>query len=312
MEANTGNISKEVAVVTGGNRGIGLEICKQLASNGVTVVLTARDEKRGAEAVSTLGTLGFSNVVFHQLDVSDPSSAVRLADFIKEKFGKLDILFVLLQVNNAAITSTITEISDPETFRQELAGKDTVEKLERIRKHSTEPYEQAEKCLRTNYHGTKAVTKAMLPLLLTSSHGRIVNISSSYGLLRFFSGEEFKQELNNIDNLSEQRLDELSELFLTDFKHGHLEPRGWPVEGGFSAYKVSKALMNAYSRILAKEHPSLCINCVHPGFVQTDMSFQVGLLSVEDGARGALMMAMVPKGGMSGAYLDRTEVAPFV
>jgi (+)-neomenthol dehydrogenase len=78
-----------IAVVTGGNKGIGLEICKQLASNGVTVVLTARDEKRGAKAVSTLG---LSNIVFHQLEVSDPSSAARLADFIKEKFGKLDIL----------------------------------------------------------------------------------------------------------------------------------------------------------------------------------------------------------------------------
>ena len=79
-------------MVTGGNRGIGLEICKQLASNGVTVLLTAREEKRGAEAVSILGSLGLSNVVFHQLDVSDPSSALRLADFVKEKFGKLDIL----------------------------------------------------------------------------------------------------------------------------------------------------------------------------------------------------------------------------
>ena len=82
-------------MVTGGNRGIGLEICKQLASNGITVVLTARDEKRGAEAVNTLG---LSNVVFHQLEVSDPLSAARLADFIKEKFGKLDIL-VLARVS---------------------------------------------------------------------------------------------------------------------------------------------------------------------------------------------------------------------
>jgi len=81
-----------VAVVTGGNRGIGLEICRQLASNGVTVVLTAREEKRGAEAVSILGSLGLPNVAFHQLDISDPSSALRLADFVKEKFGKLDIL----------------------------------------------------------------------------------------------------------------------------------------------------------------------------------------------------------------------------
>jgi (+)-neomenthol dehydrogenase len=110
--------------------------------------------------------------------------------------------------------------------------------------------------------------------------------------------------------LSEQRLDELSELFLKDFKDGQLEPRGWPKE--FTAYKVSKALMNAYSRILAKEHPSLCINCVHPGYVQTDMNFHAGDLPVEQGARGALMMAMAPKGGVTGAYLDKTEVASFV
>ncbi|KAF8768809.1 hypothetical protein HU200_007372 [Digitaria exilis] len=305
---NIGNQSdKEVAVVTGGNRGIGLEVCKQLASNGVTVVLTARDQKRGAEAVSILGKLGLSNIVFHQLYVSDPSSAVHLADFIKENFGKLDIL-----VNNAGIAGTITEISNPETFRQEVAGMDRTERLDRIRKHTMEPYKQAEECLRTNYHGTKAVTKALLPLLQSSFHGRIVNITTHSGLLRFFSGEELKQELNNIDNLSEHRLDELSELFLKDFKDGQLEHRGWPTEGGFTAYKVSKAIMNAYSRILAKEHPSLSINCVHPGFVQTDMNFQVGDLTVEEGAKGVLMMALAPKGGMTGGFLNRTEFASFV
>jgi len=129
-------------------------------------------------------------------------------------------------------------------------------------------------------------------------------------VLQFFSGDELKEELNNIDSLSEQRLDELSELFLKDFKDGQLEPLGWPKK--FTAYKVSKALMNAYSRILAKEHPSLCINCVHPGYVQTDMNLQAGDLPVEEGARGALMMAMAPKGGVIGAYMDKTEVASFV
>jgi NAD(P)-dependent dehydrogenase (short-subunit alcohol dehydrogenase family) len=102
-------------VVTGGNRGIGLEICRQLASNGVTVVLTARDDKRGAEAVSILGSLGLSNVVFHQLDISNPSSAVRLADFVKEKFGKLDILvwtcgFAFLYCNLCVVVQTELEI----------------------------------------------------------------------------------------------------------------------------------------------------------------------------------------------------------
>jgi len=104
-----------VAVVTGGNRGIGLEICRQLASKGVTVVLTARDQKRGADAVKTLGAHGLSNVVFHQLEVGDLSSA-RLADFIREQYGKLDIL-----VNNAGVTGATTEIRDPESFQKEVS-----------------------------------------------------------------------------------------------------------------------------------------------------------------------------------------------
>lgn len=81
------------AVVTGANKGIGLEICRQLACNGVMVVLTARDEKKGMEAVENLKRSGLSNlVVFHQLDVVDPSSIASLADFVKSHFGKLDIL----------------------------------------------------------------------------------------------------------------------------------------------------------------------------------------------------------------------------
>ena len=80
------------AVVTGANKGIGLEICRQLAANGVRVVLTARDGKRGLEALESLKGSGLSNLVFHQLDVGDPSSISSIADFIKAQFGKLDIL----------------------------------------------------------------------------------------------------------------------------------------------------------------------------------------------------------------------------
>nr|CAB3447353.1 unnamed protein product [Digitaria exilis] len=81
-----------VAVVTGGNRGIGLEICRQLASSRVLVVLTARDEEKGSRAVEELHKSGLSDVIFHQLDVADRSSITQLAEFVKTKFGKLDIL----------------------------------------------------------------------------------------------------------------------------------------------------------------------------------------------------------------------------
>jgi len=58
------------------------------------------------------------------------------------------------------------------------------ERLERIRRYTTDPYDQAEKVLRTSYHGTKIVTEALLPLLQFSAHGRVVNVTSIVGLLR--------------------------------------------------------------------------------------------------------------------------------
>lgn len=81
-----------IAVVTGSNKGIGLEICRQLATKGVVVILTARDQNRGLEAVQSLKASGLSNIHFHQLDVTNQNSIASLAEFIKSKFKKLDIL----------------------------------------------------------------------------------------------------------------------------------------------------------------------------------------------------------------------------
>ncbi|KAK7294676.1 hypothetical protein RJT34_17566 [Clitoria ternatea] len=78
------------AVVTGANKGIGFGICKKLASRGIVVILTARNEERGMEAVETLKEFGLSElVVFHQLDVDDPASIASFADFIKTQLGNL-------------------------------------------------------------------------------------------------------------------------------------------------------------------------------------------------------------------------------
>lgn len=83
--------STRYAVVTGANKGIGLEICRQLASKGIEVILTARDKQRGLGAVKGLEELGIS-VIFHQLDVTDAGSIARLAEFIDTSYGGLDIL----------------------------------------------------------------------------------------------------------------------------------------------------------------------------------------------------------------------------
>nr|GMC80392.1 (+)-neomenthol dehydrogenase-like isoform X2 [Ipomoea batatas] len=95
------------AVVTGGNKGIGFEICRQLACEGVTVVLTARNEQKGAEAVEKLRGLGLSdNVLFHRLDVTDASTVSSLVHFVNTNFGRLDIL-----VNNAGIIGLVANES---------------------------------------------------------------------------------------------------------------------------------------------------------------------------------------------------------
>src|SRR5262249_30302780 len=86
-----------VIVVTGGNRGIGFEICRQLAGRGARVVLTARQPEAGEEAVKRLGAQKLS-VQFHRLNVTDPESAAALRDHLERDFGRLDVL-----INNAGI-----------------------------------------------------------------------------------------------------------------------------------------------------------------------------------------------------------------
>ncbi|KAG6400587.1 hypothetical protein SASPL_137428 [Salvia splendens] len=149
------------ALVTGGNKGIGLEVCKQLASKGIKVILTSRDEKRGR--LEALQSLNHSDHVdFLQLDVVDSASIAAAAQFVTTKYGKLDIL-----VNNAGILG---------------AGLDNVSMLQ-----IEETYEDAEECMQTNLYGVKRVTEALIPLLQLSASPTIVNVSSVTSAQKLFS-----------------------------------------------------------------------------------------------------------------------------
>ena len=88
---------QKIAVVTGANRGIGFEICRQLAHLGIKVILTARNEEKGRIAAEKLRDDGL-DVVFHSLDVTNEGSIRSLAEWIEETFGRLEIL-----INNAGI-----------------------------------------------------------------------------------------------------------------------------------------------------------------------------------------------------------------
>ncbi|CAB4313595.1 unnamed protein product [Prunus armeniaca] len=306
MGSNEGYGAERYAVVSGANKGIGCEVVRQLAAcQGVVVVLTARDEKRGRDATSQLHHLGFSNVLFHQLDVLDPFSIQSLANFIDNRFGRLDIL-----VNNAGASGAVVDEEalkslniDPTTW---LSGK-AVNKIQGAIKFT---YEKAEECLNTNYYGAKRLTEALLPLLqLSPQGGRIVNVSSLRSELKRIPSEEIRNELGDVETLTVEKVDALLTKFLVDFKQNALEANGWTLM--LPAYSISKATLNAYTRILAKKYPKMYINCVHPGFVNTDINWHTGTMTLEEGAAGPVKLALLPNGGPTGCYFDQTEVADF-
>ncbi|KAF8702812.1 hypothetical protein HU200_032644 [Digitaria exilis] len=260
-----------IAVITGGNKGIGFEVCRQLAGGEVTVILTARDEARGTAAVKKLRELGLSRV---------NNAATRGCELVDDpSFG-------------------------PNPTMEKFSGMDGHQRVEWMLRNSQQSFDAAKEAVQTNYYGTKQVTEALLPLLLSSSDGRIINVTSGFGLLR-----QLKQELNDIDRLTEERLDELLDAFLEDFAAGEVEAGVWPTE--FSAYKVAKAAMNAYSRLLARRHPALRVNCVDPGYVRTDMTGHSGLQTPEEGGARVVAVALLPAGGPTGAFFDAAgEASP--
>lgn len=144
--------SIKLAVVTGANRGIGLEVCRQLAGHGFKVILTARDKTKGSTASETLRKQGL-DVVFHQLDVNDAESIKDLARYVEREFGKLDVL-----VNNAGILHP-----------DDKAGTDV--SLDAVRQ-----------TFETNLIGALAPSQAMIPLMRKGG-GRIINISSNLAML---------------------------------------------------------------------------------------------------------------------------------
>ncbi|KAF8026604.1 hypothetical protein BT93_F3174 [Corymbia citriodora subsp. variegata] len=290
--------TKRYAVVTGANKGIGFEICRQLASNGIMVVLTSRDEKRGLEAVQQLKDSGLSDyVLFHQLDVTDLSSVLSLAKFIETRIGKLDIL-----VNNAGVIgANINE----EAFRNAgFLEEQDADAHARVNWSEAfiQSLESAKTCMETNYYGVKRMVEAHIGLLQRSDSPRIVNVSSIIGKLQYVSNEWAKGVLSDAENLTEAKVDEVVNAFLEDLKNG---------SAVMPAYVMSKAALNAYTRILAKKYPGFCINCVCPGPVKTDINQRRAILSVEEGAASPVRLVLLPNGGPTGCFFIRKEPSEF-
>jgi NAD(P)-dependent dehydrogenase (short-subunit alcohol dehydrogenase family) len=147
---------ERVALVSGGNRGLGLEVARQLAEGGYRVVIGSRDPARGEEAARGVG----ERATACRLDVADPDSIGACISTIEKRFGRLDVL-----VNNAGIEGGGWSTSATDVDLDEV--RDTLE---------------------TNLFGAWKLTQAALPLMRKNDYGRIVNLSSGMGQLSDMGG----------------------------------------------------------------------------------------------------------------------------
>lgn len=176
---------KKIAIVTGANRGLGFETCRQLASKDIQVVLTSRDEAKGKAAAQKLQAEGL-DVVYHPLDVTNAESIEHLAQFIRNEFGKLDIL-----VNNAGIARDLTDAGNS-IFDTKI---DTLQET-----------------IETNLYGPLLLSQALIPLMKKHNYGRVVNVSSGAGQL---------SEMNTgypAYRISKTALNALTRLFANELK----------------------------------------------------------------------------------------------
>jgi len=179
---------RPTALVTGANRGLGLETSNQLHAQGLRVILTSRKEKAGIAAARKLDPDG-KDVVYHQLDVTDRQSISALAGDLPALAPRLDVL-----VNNAGIGSW---------------GADQ---------------RQSIRTIETNYFGARDVTDALLPFIPRG--GRVVMVSSGLGELSYLSRDLRSKFVD--PSLTRPSLDTLVASYMSALESGEAKSAGWP------------------------------------------------------------------------------------
>ena len=236
--AQSSEWSGRVALVTGANRGLGLEISRQLLARGLRVVLTGRNLAAVEQARLDLGDLARHSIAVH-MDITETDSITAAYEQISNQFAPVDIL-----VNSAAIL--LYEDADvfdipADAFRDTFA---------------------------TNVFGVIETCRVFVPPMAERGFGRVVNVSSGAGQLARMSTYA-------------------------------------------PAYSMSKAALNALTRILAATYREngVLVNAADPGWVRTDMGGSAAPRSLEKGAETPVWLATLPDDGPSGGFFhDRREI----
>jgi NAD(P)-dependent dehydrogenase (short-subunit alcohol dehydrogenase family) len=240
--------SKKVALVTGANKGIGFEVARQLGRGGCTVLLGARNVALGKAAEAKLKSEGL-DARFVELDLVRTETIEAASALITREFGRLDIL-----VNNAAI-------GDRGDGPPSRASAEAVQRI-----------------FQTNFFGTLAVTKSMLPLVRKAPAGRIVNVSSGLGSLKLNGDPEWMGAA---------------------YKH--------------IGYCGSKAALNMLTVHLAYElrDTAIKVNSADPGYTATDLNGNRGFQTVEQGAAETVRLSLLAADGPTGGFFATAGPEPW-
>jgi carbonyl reductase 1 len=251
--------NQSVAVVTGSNRGIGLEISRNLAKEGLTTIMAARNAADGEAAKKMVDeevrkAASGGKVLFHQLDISDKSSVEEFAAWVKASFPEgLSIL-----VNNAGMA-----------YKGDAFGAD-----------------ECQITLETNLFGTVAITRALLPLM--QDKGRIINVSSRAGRISIVPSQELRERIKSFK--TEAEIFALADDFVSSIRAGKHEQRGFPS----SMYGVSKLLLSSHTQLLAREleGKGISVAACCPGWCKTGMSSWSGNKTASEGADAPTWLAL--------------------
>jgi NAD(P)-dependent dehydrogenase (short-subunit alcohol dehydrogenase family) len=241
-------MQRRVALVTGANRGIGLEIARQLADLGLRVIIGARDLARGEAAAEALQN-DRREIHSQMLDVTQAHTIQSAIGQIVDQFGRLDIL-----VNNAGI------MIDAET---------TILELDLTLFQNT---------LETNALGPLLLSQVCIPHMRANDYGRIVNISSTLGSLTDIASPDSAYAVV-------------------------LSP----------AYRLSKALLNGLTALLAKDlrDTNILVNSACPGWVRTRLGGDQAPLMPAQGAETPVWLATLPDDGPRGGFFREKRPIPW-
>ena len=241
----------KIAFITGGNRGIGFETAKALGAQGINLIIGCRDLVKGQDAVEKLQGMGFKAEAI-AYDANNDKSPDTVYSFIEKKYGELDIL-----INNAGM---ITE---------ELIGKNSSSFVSQAVMKQT---------FNTNLFAVVELTQKLLPLLMKSVAGRIVNLSSIVG-----------------------------SLTLQSMENSPIDP------AKAFAYNASKTALNAYTIHLAHElkNTNIKVNSAHPGWVKTELGGPHAPMEIADSYKTSLRLATLDSHGPTGGFFHEGDVLPW-